>query len=51
MGTTETIKNFIHKEIKNRLNPENIFCHSVQNILSFFYLSEEPDIEIKHTEL
>jgi hypothetical protein len=35
LGTTVTNQNYIHKEIKSRLNLGNPCYHSVQNLLFF----------------
>jgi hypothetical protein len=40
LGTTLINLNFIHKEIKSRLNLGNACCHAVQNPLSSCLLSE-----------
>jgi hypothetical protein len=32
LGTTLTNQNFIHEEIKSRLNLGNACCHSMQNL-------------------
>jgi hypothetical protein len=41
LGVAVTIQNFIHKEIKNRVNLENACCHSVQSLLSSCLLSKK----------
>jgi hypothetical protein len=39
LGTTVTDQNYIHEEVKRRLNSRNACYHSVQNVLSScFYL-------------
>jgi hypothetical protein len=40
LGTTVRNQNFIHEEIKSRLNLGNACCHSVQSILSFCPLTK-----------
>jgi hypothetical protein len=40
LGTTVSNKNLIQKEIKRRLNSDNAFCHSVQNLVSSRLLSK-----------
>jgi hypothetical protein len=40
LETTVTNKNLIREEIKRRLNSDNAFYHSVQNLLSFRLLSK-----------
>jgi len=40
LGTTVTNQNCIHKEIKNRLNLGNACYHSVQSLLSSYFLSK-----------
>jgi hypothetical protein len=41
--TAATDQNYIHEEIKSRLNSRNSGYNSVQNILSFQLLSIEPN--------
>jgi hypothetical protein len=48
LGTTETNQNFIHEEIKSRLNFWNAYYHSLQSLLSVvcsWYLAIEPASE------
>jgi hypothetical protein len=40
LGTTVTDKNLIQEEIKRRLNSDNAYNHSVQNLLSSRLLSK-----------
>jgi hypothetical protein len=49
LGTTETNENFIHEEIKSRLNSGNSCYHVLQNHLSSRLLSKTVDIEIYKT--
>jgi hypothetical protein len=46
LGTTATNQNYIHDEIKNRLNFENAYCRSVQSLLSSHLLSKNIKIKI-----
>jgi hypothetical protein len=46
LGTTLTDKNFVHKEIKSRLNSRNACCHSVQSLLSSRLLSRNLKVKI-----
>jgi hypothetical protein len=46
LRTTVTNKNFIQEEIKRRLNSDNAFYHSVQNLLSSRLLSKNLKIRI-----
>jgi hypothetical protein len=47
LGTTVTNRNFIHEEIKCRLNSGNTCYHSVQKLLSSRPLSKNLRIKIK----
>jgi hypothetical protein len=49
LGTTLTDKNYIHEEIKSRLNSGNACNHSVQNLLSFCLLSRNVKVKIYKT--
>jgi hypothetical protein len=49
MGTTLTNQNYIHDEIKSRLNSGNACCYSVQNLLSSCLVSKS--LKIKYTKL
>jgi hypothetical protein len=40
LGTTVTNQNYMHQEIKRRLNSGNAYYHSVQNLLSSRLLSK-----------
>jgi hypothetical protein len=40
--------NFIHEEITSRLNSDNSYCHSVQNLLPSRLLSEDVKIKIRY---
>jgi hypothetical protein len=44
-----TDENYIHKEIKNRLNLGNACCHSVQSLLSSRLLSTNVKVKIYKT--
>ena len=46
LGPTFTNQNSIQEEIKSRLNSENAFYHSVQNLLSSSLLSKNIKIKI-----
>jgi len=37
---TVTNQNYIHEEVKSRLNLGNVYSYSVQNLLSFHILSK-----------
>jgi len=47
LGTVVTNQNYIHKEIKRRLNSENACYPSVQSLLSSCLLSENMNIIYK----
>jgi hypothetical protein len=49
LGTTITNQNSVQEEIKNRLKSGNACCHSVQNLLSFSFLSKYWKIKIYRT--
>jgi hypothetical protein len=49
LGMTLTNQNYIHDEIKSRLNSRNACYHSVQNILSFHLISINLKIKIYKT--
>jgi hypothetical protein len=49
LGTTLTIQNSIHEEIKSRLKLGNACYHSVQNLLSSSLLSKNVKIQIYRT--
>jgi hypothetical protein len=44
LGTTVTNQNFIQEEIKRRLNSDNVYYYSVQNLLSSRLLSKNVKI-------
>jgi len=44
LGTNLTEQNYIQKEIRSRLKPGNVCCHSVQNLLSSNFLSNNIQI-------
>jgi hypothetical protein len=46
LGTTLTNQNSIHEEIKSRLKPGNACNHSVRNLLSSSWLSQNIKIKI-----
>jgi hypothetical protein len=43
LGTTVTYQNLIHEEIKSRLHSDNVYCHSVQNLLPSRLLSKKKE--------
>ena len=47
LGTSLTIQNSVHEEVKNRLKSGNACCHSVQNLLSSSSLSKSVKIKIQ----
>jgi hypothetical protein len=49
LGTTVTNQNFIHEEIKSRLNSGNACYHSIQSLLSSRILSKTLKIKIHKT--
>jgi hypothetical protein len=49
LGMTLINQNDIHDEIKNKLNPGNAYCHSVQNLLSSCLTSKNLKIKICKT--
>jgi hypothetical protein len=51
LGTTLTDQNYeyIHEDIKSRLNSGNACCHSVQNLLSSRLLSRNVKVKIYKT--
>jgi hypothetical protein len=49
IGTTLTDQNYVHKEIKSRLNSGNACYHSVQSLLSSCLLSRNLKIKIYKT--
>jgi hypothetical protein len=49
LGTTLTDQNFIHEEIKSRLNSGNACYHSVQSLLSSSLLSRNVKVRIYKT--
>jgi hypothetical protein len=49
LGMTLTNQNGIHDEIKSRLNLRNVYCHSVQNLLSSHLISKNLKIKIYKT--
>jgi len=49
LGTTLTIQNFIHEEIKSKLYSGNVCYLSVQNLLSSSFLSEKIKIKVHWT--
>jgi len=49
LGMTVTNENFIHKEIKSRLNFGNAYCHLVQNILTSHHLPKNLEIKTYRT--
>jgi hypothetical protein len=46
MGTTLTVKNCIHDDIKSRINLGNTCYHSVQSLLSSHLLSRNVKVKI-----
>jgi hypothetical protein len=46
LGTTITDQYFWHEGIKNRLNSENAYYHSVQSLLSSCLLSRNVTVKI-----
>jgi hypothetical protein len=46
LGTTLTDQNFMHEDIKSRLNSGNACCHSVQSLLSSLLLSRNLKVKI-----
>jgi hypothetical protein len=49
LGTTLTNQNSIREEIKSRLKSGNVYCHSLQNLLSSSLLSKNLKIKIYST--
>ena len=49
LGTTLTNQNSIQEEIKSCLMSGNVCCHSVQNLLSYNFLSTNLKIKIYRT--
>jgi hypothetical protein len=49
LGTTLTIRNSIHEEIKSRLKSRNACCPSVQNLLASRLLSKYTKISVYRT--
>jgi hypothetical protein len=49
LGTAVTNQNFIHEEIKSRLNSGISCYHSVQNIFSSQFISKNLKIKIQKT--
>jgi hypothetical protein len=49
LGMTLTNKNYIHDEIKSRLNSGNACYYSIQNLLSSYHLSENLKTKIYKT--
>jgi len=49
LGTTSTNHNSIQEEIKSRLKSGNVFCNSVQNLLSSSLLSKNIKIKLYKT--
>jgi hypothetical protein len=49
LGTTLTDENFMHREIKSRLNSWNACYHSVQSLLSSCLLSRNLKVKIYKT--
>jgi hypothetical protein len=49
LGTTLTDQNYMHEEIKSRLNSVNACCHSVQSLLSSRLLSRNLKVKIFKT--
>jgi hypothetical protein len=49
LGTTLTVQNHMHEEIKNRLNSGNACCHSVQSLLPSCLLSRNLKVKIYKT--
>jgi hypothetical protein len=49
LGTTLTVQNFIHEEIKSRVNSGNACCHSMQSLLSSRLLSRNVKVKIHKT--
>jgi hypothetical protein len=46
LGTTLTGKNYMHEEVKSRLNSINTCYHSVQSLLSSCLLSRNVKVKI-----
>jgi hypothetical protein len=46
LETTLTDKNYIHEEIKSRLNSENACYHSVHSLLFYSLLSRNEKVKI-----
>jgi hypothetical protein len=40
-------RNYIHQDVKSRLNPENLYYHSVQNLPSRLYLRWGGGVKVK----
>jgi hypothetical protein len=49
--TTLTDQNYMHEEIKCRLNSANACCHSVQSLLSSRLLSRNLEVKIYKTRI
>jgi hypothetical protein len=49
LGRTVKNQNLIQEEVKMRLNSGNVFCHSVQNLLSYHLLPKNIKIKIYKT--
>jgi hypothetical protein len=49
LGTTLTDQNYIHEEIKSRLNSGNTCYHSVQSLFSSRLLSRNANVKIYKT--
>jgi hypothetical protein len=49
LGTTLTDQNYMHEEIKSRLNSGNACYHSVQSLLSSRLLSRKLKVKIHKT--
>jgi hypothetical protein len=49
LGTTLTVQNHMHEEIKSRLNSGNACYHSVQSLLSSHLLSRNIKVKIHNT--
>jgi hypothetical protein len=48
-GKTITNQNFVQEENERRFNSDNVFCHSVQNLLSFRFMSRNVKIRLHMT--
>jgi hypothetical protein len=51
LETTVTNQNFIHEEMKSRLNSGNVCYHFVQSVMSFFFIYKNIKIKICRTKI